>query len=111
MSVVFGGEREIAKGQAIGVGKEKEKNGKRKAEVMEERKEEEEERPVSKREMKRRAKRARQETNGGEADPGGKTQDGTANEATSATVAARKTPNTADKTPINAAKTVSDKVS
>ncbi|MCJ1435917.1 hypothetical protein MMC27_005293 [Xylographa pallens] len=107
VSVVVGGEKDIAKGNADGAGKEKEKNGKRKAEVLEEGKGE---KPVSKREMKRRAKRARQEAHGGEADPGGKKQDGTANEGVSETVSATKTSNPADKGRKDAAKTVSDKV-
>ena len=109
VSVVAGGEREIGKGEANGAGKEKEKKGKRKAEVLEEGKGEEE-KPVSKREMKRRAKRARQEANGGEADPGGKKEDGTANEGASEPVPATNTSRTADESPKDAAKIVSDKV-
>ncbi|MCJ1384337.1 hypothetical protein MMC17_007453 [Xylographa soralifera] len=109
VSVVAGGEREVGKEEADGAGKEKEKNGKRKAEVLEEGKGEEE-KPVSKREMKRRAKRARQEANGGEATSGGKTQDDTANKGTPETIATTKTLGTTDKSLKDAAKTVSDKV-
>lgn len=78
VDVVWGGEKPMPKKQ------EKEGNGngngKRKADMMIERKEGDakggvEEKPISKREMKRRAKRARIEDKGAEADEKGATKE------------------------------------
>ncbi|MCJ1284975.1 hypothetical protein MMC26_004312 [Xylographa opegraphella] len=95
VSVVAGGERGVAKGEAERAGREKGKSGKRKAEVLEVEKAEEE-KPVSKREMKRRAKKARQEGHDGGVDSDGRKQEGTANEGNSETVSATMTPITTE---------------
>ncbi|MCJ1402614.1 hypothetical protein MMC11_005834 [Xylographa trunciseda] len=112
VDVIVGGEREVGKGGVQGGGSEKGKGGKRKAEVLEEGKEEVE-KPVSKREMKRRAKKARQEGRGGagvdealaEERPGGSAKD-----KQSETAPATDTPTTADGGPKDAPKGISDTV-
>lgn len=76
VDVVWGGEKPMPKKQE----KEGKGNGKRKADMMIERKEGDakggvEEKPISKREMKRRAKRARIEDKGAEADEKGATKE------------------------------------
>ena len=109
VSVVDGGVREVAKGEGGATGKGKEKNGKRKAEVVEEGRAEEE-KPLSKREVKRRAKRARLEAAGREAAPGDKVQGGSANEVPSETVSATQSTSPAERGSKAAAQTVSDKV-
>ncbi|MCJ1393741.1 hypothetical protein MMC18_006617 [Xylographa bjoerkii] len=109
VSVVVGGEREVGKGE---VGKGKEGGGKRKAEVLEEGKKNAE-KPVSKREMKRRAKKARQEAKAGGGEDAASermTQDGSAKKRNAETGPVTKTCNTADDSPKDTTINIMDKV-
>jgi len=110
VDVVVGGEREAGRRGADGGREEKEKSAKRKAVVLEE---EAEERPVSKREMKRRAKKAREEGktgNDGDTALGKTTQNGSAKEREVETAPATSTLATADGDPEDAPKEISTTV-